>query len=428
MISSSDDLHPSHPYRDADRLRVGVSATLALLSTTDVPVVIVAQRIYAGLDSFTLMAIPFFVFCGAIMDAGGISRRIADFASALVGWITGSLLHVGIVMASVLSTISGSGSADTAAVAAILKPEFLRRKYEIDFAAAMVACAGCLGPIIPPSLTMVVVAMVSNMSVGALFLAGFLPGLITAAALIATSYLHARRGGPQYREVEPFTLARLGRTFWAAIPALGMPFLILGGIVGGIFTPTEAAAVAVWYGLAAGIFVYRELKWRDLPNVILRSAMLSAMVAIIIGTASIFGWLIANANVPRLVGNWFIEHAQEPWFFLLLVNIVLMLVGCFMESIAAILILVPILMPIAIQYGIDPIHFGLIVVMNLAIGMITPPYGITLYVAAAIFERTVVQVARRMFWPWASMTVVLLLVTYVPEIGLLVPRLAGFIK
>ncbi|MSO53883.1 MAG: TRAP transporter large permease [Rhodospirillales bacterium] len=407
---------------------LGVSSTLALLFITDVPVAIVAQRIYAGLDSFTLMAIPFFVFCGAIMDVGGISRRIADFAGALVGWITGSLLHVGIVMATVLSTISGSGSADTAAVAAILRPEFVRRKYDIDFAAAMVASAGCLGPIIPPSLTMVVVAMVSNMSVGALFLAGFLPGLLTAAGLILTSYAHAKRGGPQYREIEPFTLARLWKTFWAAIPALGMPFLILGGIVGGIFTPTEAAAVAVWYGLIVGMFVYRELKLKDLPMVILRSAMLASMVAIIIGTAAMFAWLIANADVPRLIGAWFQEVATKPWTFLLLVNVVLMLVGCFMESIAAILIIVPILMPIAISYGIDPIHFGLVVVMNLSIGMITPPYGITLYVSSAIFQRSVVQVARRMFWPWAIMTIVLLLTTYVPWISLIVPQMAGFLN
>jgi C4-dicarboxylate transporter DctM subunit len=227
--------------------------------------------------------------------------------------------------------------------------------------------------------------------------------------------------------VEPFSLARVNRTFWAGVPALGMPVIIIGGIIGGIFTPTEAAAVAVAYGLLIALFVYRDLKFRDIPDLILRAAALSAAVMTIIGTASIFGWLVASADVPALLAAWIKSISSEAWTYLLLVNVLLMLIGMFMESLAAILILVPVLMPIAIDFGINPVHFGLVVVMNFAIGMVTPPYGITLFVAASVAERDIIQVARKIFWPWLMMTLILLLVTFVPEIGLFLPRLAGLL-
>ena len=406
---------------------LGIAATLTLLLTTDVPLTIVSQRVYDGLNSFTIMAIPFFVFAGAIMDAGGISRRIVDFATALVGWVVGSLLMVSVVAATGLAAISGSGSADVAAISSIMQPELRRRRYDIDFSAAVIACAGSLAQVIPPSLMMVVVALVSNLSVGAMFLAGVLPGLMTVPGLLLAAWLHARRGGPQYREVEPFTTARLRRTFVRALPALGMPVIIIGGIVGGVFTPTEAAAVAVLYGLVIAMVIHRDLGVRDLPALVLRAAALSAAVMVIIGTASIFGWLVANANVPAHLAAWIKTVSEQPWTYLLLINVLLMLVGMFMESLAAILILVPVLMPIAIDFGIEPVHFGLVVVMNFAIGMVTPPYGITLFVASSIAERSIVQVSRRMFWPWLMMTAILVLVTYVPDIPLFLPRLAGLL-
>ena len=407
---------------------LGIAATLTLLLTTDVPLTIVSQRIYDGLNSFTIMAIPFFVFAGAIMDAGGISRRIVDFATALVGWVVGSLLMVSVVAATGLAAISGSGSADVAAISSIMQPELRRRRYDIDFSAAVIACAGSLAQVIPPSLMMVVVALVSNLSVGAMFLAGVLPGLMTVPGLLVAAWLHARRGGPQYREVEPFTGARLRRTFVRALPALGMPVIIIGGIVGGVFTPTEAASVAVLYGLVVALFVYRDLSWRQLPGLVLRASALSAAVMMIVATASIFGWLVASANVPAILAAWIKSVSSEPWTYLLMVNLLLMLVGMFMESLAAILILVPVLMPIAISFGIDPVHFGVVVVMNFAIGMVTPPYGITLFVASSIAERNIIQVARRITWPWAMMTLILILVTYVPDVALVLPRLVGLVQ
>ena len=408
-------------------LGLAAAATL-ILTQPDIPLTIVSQRMYDGLNSFTIMAIPFFVFAGAIMDAGGISRRIVDLATALVGWIIGSLLMVSVVAATGLAAISGSGSADVAAVSSIMQPELRRRKYDVDFAAAVIACAGSLAQIIPPSLMMVVVALVSNLSVGAMFLAGVLPGLLTVPGLLASAYLHARRGGPQYRDTEPFNFARLRRAFWASIPALGMPVIIIGGIVGGVFTPTEAASVAVLYGLVIALFVYRDLSWRQLPGLVLRASALSAAVMTIVATASIFGWLVASANVPAILAAWIKSVSSEPWTYLLMVNALLMLVGMFMESLAAILILVPVLMPIALSFGIDPVHFGVVVVMNFAIGMVTPPYGITLFVASSIAERNIIQVARRITWPWAMMTLILILVTYVPDVALFLPRLVGLVQ
>jgi C4-dicarboxylate transporter DctM subunit len=407
---------------------LGIAGTLTVLLTTEVPITIVSQRIFAGLNSFTIMAVPFFIFAGAVMDVGGISRRIVDFATAMVGWITGSLLMVSVVAGTTLAAISGSGSADTAAVSAIMQPELKRRRYDVDFAAGVIATAGSLAQIIPPSLMMVVVAMITEQSTGALFLSGIFPGLIAAILLLVVSYFHAIRGGPQYREVEPFTLKRLGRAFVAAIPALGMPLIIIGGIVGGVFTPTEAAAVAGAYGVIVACFVYRELKLKDFHKVIIRTVSLSAAVMTIIGTASVFGWLVAEAKVPDMIAAWIQNFTSSPIVFLLIINILLLMVGMFMESIAAILILMPVLMPIAISFGINPIHFGVVVVFNFAIGMITPPYGITLFVASSVAERTILQVSRRIGWPLLMMLLVLGLLTYVPEFSLYLPKVLGMIK
>lgn len=402
---------------------LGVSSLAILTLVMHVPVAIVAQRLYAGLDSFTIMAIPFFVIAGLIMDAGGISRRIVALADALVGWITGSVLLVSVMAATGMGAISGSGSADTAAISSIMQPEIKRRNYDPDFAAAIIAAGGSLAAIIPPSLLMVVIASISNISIGALFLAGVVPGLITAAGLMAICYLFALRSGPQYRITTPFDRTKLARAFVEAIPAMGMPVIVVGGIIGGIFTPTEAAAVAVLYGLIVGIFVYHELKIYALPKLILRSAAISASVMIILASASIFSWLISNARVADTVGTFLRNFSHEPATYLLIVNLLLLVVGMFMESIAAMLILVPVLMPLAVSYGIDPVHFALIVVFNLTIGFITPPYGIALYVAATVAERGILQVARKVWQPLVVMIGVLLLVSYVPAVGLWLPHM-----
>ncbi|MCE8438405.1 TRAP transporter large permease [Rhodovulum sulfidophilum] len=406
---------------------LGASAVLALVTTTDVPVAIVSQRVFAGLNTFTLMSIPFFVFAGVIMDAGGISRRIVEFASAVIGWVVGSLLQVSCLAAAGLAAISGSGSADTAAISAIMQPQLRRRGYDVDFGAAIIASAGSIAQVIPPSLTMVILAVVSNVSIGALFLSGVVPGLMCIAILMVIAYVHAKRGGPAYRETEPFTFARLLRTGWAALPAAGMPVLILGGILGGVFTPTEAAAVSGFYGLLVGAFLYRDLDLRRLPDLILRTVSLSSAVMLIIGTASVFSWLIANANVPQLLGNWIAGVSSSQLMFLLIANVLFLFVGMFLETIAAILIIVPVLSPIAAQMGVDPIHFSLLIILNCAIGTVTPPYGVSLFVASSVAGRPVLSVARKLALPLAGLFAVLIAVTLLPDLPLFLPRLAGLI-
>ncbi|BBK41142.1 hypothetical protein STVA_11620 [Allostella vacuolata] len=402
---------------------LGVAAALTLHLTTATPLVVLPQRLYSGLDSYTLLAIPFFIAAGLVMEMGGIAKRIIEFAASLVGWITGGLLMVAIIAGAGLASISGSGSADTAAIASVMTPEMRRRRYNIDFAAGIMACAGALGPIIPPSIIMVVIATVSGLSVGRMFLGGVVPGLLMGMALLLASYLHARRNPGVYRDAEAFSAARVGRAFLAAVPALLMPVIIVGGIVGGVFTPTEAAAVVLFYGLVVGLFVYRELTFAMLPRLFLRAACTTAAVMLIIGTAAIFSWLIAVQDVPGTLSRFLKATADSPFLFLLFVNILLLAVGMFMESIAAVLILVPVLMPIAVGFGIDPIHFGVLIAVNLSVGLATPPYGICLFVACSVTGRRVMQVARHLGLPLAAMVTVQFLITYVPDLVLFLPRL-----
>ena len=401
---------------------LGVSAGLSIY-LSDIPVSIIAQRMYAGLDSFTIMAIPFFVLAGIIMEQGGIARRIIDFSVALVGWITGSLLLVATVAGMGMAAVSGSGAASTAAISSIMLREMRRRGYDIDFSAGLMAAAGTLGPVIPPSIMMVVLATTSNLSIGRAFLGGVLPGLLMGLMIMVACYFYARRGGDAYRDTEPFSLRRLSRTFVAALPAFLLPVIIVGGIIGGVFTPTEAAAVAVLCGLIISIFVYKEIRVSAIPAMILRAAAVSASIMMIIATASVFSWLIASQNVPSLIASVLHQATESPLVFLLLTNLLLILIGMFMEGISAILVLVPVLLPIAISFGVEPLHFGVVVILNLSIGMITPPYGITLYVASSVANRTVLQVSRKIGLAFILMIAVLLLTTLVPATVTYLPDL-----
>ena len=407
---------------------LGLAAAFMLLFTTDLPLALVAHRYYAGMNSFPIMAVPFFILAGFIMDAAGISRRIVELCVAMIGWMTGSLLQVAIFAATGLAAMSGSGTADTAAIASILTPELKKRKYDIDFALGIIATAGSHAQIIPPSLMMVIIGVVNDLSIGALFLSGVLPGLLTVPALSVVAYLHAKRGGEAYKDPVPFSLARLARTFWNAIPAIGMAVIILVGILGGFFTATEAAAIAAWYGLVVGLFVYKDLKFHQLPRIFLKAGGISCGLLALVGVGNIFGYLMAVADVPALMSAWIQGTVSQGWTFLLLINVVFLVLGCFGESIVYILILSPVLLPIAQGFGIDPIHFCLVMVFNLVIGLITPPIGACLFVVSVVGQRTILQISRRLFWPFFSMVVVLGLVTYVPELSLYLPRAAGFIR
>lgn len=404
----------------------GLAALVAVL-LADLPLVVVAHRFFAGLNNFTLMAIPFFLLTGLLMEAGGLARRIIDFAMALVGWITGSLLMVAVMAATALAAMSGSGSADTAAVSSALLPEMKRRRYNIDFSAALIATAGTLAQIIPPSTMMVLIAVTNNLSVAALFLGGILPGLIVVPMLMALAWRHAKKGGKDYAPTHSFRLSEVGRSFVAAIPALGLGAVISGGIFSGVFTPTEASAVAVIYTVLVGRFVYRELKWSDIPRVTLRAGAISSAIMFLVGGATVFNWLMATEGVPDAVAGWFQANVDDAAGFLILMNILLMLFGMPMESFAIILLLSPIILEIAVGYGLQPEHIAVVFVFNCVIGMITPPFGGTLFVSAMVAGRPISAVTRRV-WPlWAVMTSVLLLITYVEDIVLFLPRAAGYV-
>jgi len=405
---------------------LGLTA-LAAVIYADLPLVLIAHRFYTGLNNFTLMAIPFFILAGLLMDAGGLSRRIVDFSIALIGWVTGSLLMVGIVAATALAAMSGSGSADTAAVSAVLQPELRRRGYNVDFAAALIACSGTLAQIIPPSLMLVLIGVVNNLSIGALFLAGILPGLLVLPGLFAIAFRHASKGGPQYRASQPCSLRLLFSSFVSAMPAFGMAVVIMGGILGGVFTPTEAAGSAVIYALFVGLFVYRELTWDRLIKAMVQASAFTSGILILVAGATTFNWLIADAGVPEMIKQWFVVNVGSFWTFILIVNLLLMALGMVMESLAILLLLSPILLPIAVSYGIDPVHFSVIMVFNCAIGMVTPPLGGAVFVAATIAQRPFLSVVRHVVQPWAWMTFVLLVVSFLPVITLILPRLAGYL-
>lgn len=404
---------------------LGLTATV-FLELTGVPLNTVSQRMVAGLNSFPIMAIPFFVLAGLIMERGGIARRIVDFASALVGWITGSLLLVTMVAGAGFAAVSGSGSAATAAIASIMLPEMRKRAYNVDFAAVILASTGVLGPIIPPSIMMIVLATCSSvpLSVEDLFMGGVIPGFMMAIGMMVYCWFYARKHGDIYTESEPFTFTRLVRTTLSALPAFLMPVIIVGGIIGGIFTPTEAAAVAVFVGLLISLFVYREMKLSDLYAVFVRAVAVSSSVVIIIATASVFSWLIARNQIPDQMAEMLISLSSSPIIFFILLNVMLLFIGMFMESNSAILILIPVLMPVAVNhFGIDPVHLGVVVVANLCIGMLTPPYGICLFVASSVSGRSIGQLTPYVWIPIAILITCLLIMTYIPATVTWLPSL-----
>ena len=403
-------------------------AAVVVVVMSDVPLVIIAHQFFTGLNNFTLMAISFFLLAGMLMEAGGMARRITDFSVNLVGWITGSLLQVAIVAATILAAMSGSGSADTAAVSAALLPEMKRRKYNVDYSAALIATAGTLAQIIPPSTMLVLIAVTNNLSISALYLGGVIPGLLVVPGLMYLAWRHAKSGGPQYRSIQTFSLGRLVRSFVSALPAFGLGAIILGGIFSGLATATEAAALAVVYAILVGRFVYGDLKMSALPRIFLKAGAFSAGIMFLVGGAIVFNWLMATEGVPAAVAAWFAATVSSPWSFLLLMNVFLMIFGMPMESFAMILLLSPIFLDTAVAYHLDPVHVAVVFVFNCVIAMISPPFGGTLFISALIAQRPISAVTRHIYPLWALMTVVLLLITYIPELVLYLPRISGFVQ
>jgi len=395
-------------------IAIGASSVLAILLQGDFPLMMVAQRMFSGTDSFHLMAVPLFMFAGVLMEAGGISRRIIDFANALVGWLPGGLAAVTIVSAMFFAGISGSAAADAAAVGAILIPAMKRSGYDSDFAAAVQASGGSIGVIIPPSIPMIIFGFLTGASIGQLFAAGIIPGILIGLSLILVSTLISLKHG--YSATIPFSLKETWKTFKRALLAMGAPIIILGGILTGIFTATESAAVAVVYALLVGMFVYRKIKIRDLFALFRDGAVTSAIVMFIIAMASIFSWIAAIEDIPAQLAGGLLSLTDNPVILLLLINLVLLIAGTFVETTASLILLVPMITAMLPALHIDIIQLGVIVVTNLAIGMLTPPMGICLIVSCSISGSSLGAISRRVLPFLAILLVDLLIITFYPPL------------
>lgn len=402
-------------------LAIGLSSLIAFLSKGHFSLMMIIQRLYAGVDSFPLMAVPLFMFAGALMERGGISQRIVRLAEAVVGWLPGGLAAVSIVSAMFFAGITGSAAADTAAVGAILIPAMVERGYDRGYAGAVQASAGSLGVIIPPSIPMIIFGFLTGASIGELFAAGVLPGLLIGVSLLFVSTIISVRR--HYGRTQSFSLKLLIRSLWEAKWALGAPLIILGGILGGVFTATESAAVATIYALFVGLCVYRELRLKDVPELIIRAVHTSGVVLFIIAAASVFSWLMAIENTPSIISAKMLSISDNPIILLVLINVLLLIAGTFVETTAALILLVPVLLPILPRLGIDIIQLGVIVVVNLSVGMLTPPLGICLIVAGGISGSRLEELVRRVAPFFIVLIVDLALITFWPPLTTLLPRL-----
>ena len=413
-------------------LFLGVPVALCLAFTTvaglmlhDTSLLVVVQRMFQGFNSFSLLAVPFFVLAGDLMNKCGITQRLIDFSYMLVGRIPGGLAHSNIAASMFLGGISGSAVADAAAIGSIMVPGMIRNGYNPGFSAAVTAAASTMGPIIPPSILMVIMGVTTGMSIGGLFMAGIVPGLMLGLGMMAYSYFVAIRENYP-RDPNPLTIKRFCREFWKALPALMAPTIIMGGIMFGIFTSTEAAAVAVLYALLLGI-CHRTLRMKDLIEVLGSSVLTTAVLLLIIGTANAFAWLLAAEQIPNQLAELIQSLTTNKFVILLLLNILLLFVGMFMEGGAAIIILAPTLLNVATQVGIEPLHFGMIMVLNMAVGLLTPPLGVCLFVICGVTKLDLAYVIRSVLPFIAVELAVLLLVTYVPAICLAIPRMLGYL-
>jgi tripartite ATP-independent transporter DctM subunit len=398
---------------------LGVSS-LAYLLAADLPLEVVPQKMFSGMDSFVLLSIPAFVLAGNLMNGGGITDRIIRFSNSMVGHFRGGLAQTNIVGSMIFAGISGTAAADAASQGAVLIPGMARVGYTVPYAAAVTAASAVVGPIIPPSVPMIIVGSLTGISVGQMFLAGAVPGVLLGLGMMVPAYILAvRHNHPR----EPWRgVAEVLASGKEAIWAMGMMALVLFGIVGGFFTPTEAAVIAVLYASVVGLFVYRELGWRDLPNLIADSAISGAAIMVLVGFANVFGWILAAERVPQLLVDFMLSISTEKWAIMIMMNVLLLVVGMFMETIAALIILFPPLLAVATQVGIDPIHFATFAVLNLMIGLATPPVGVCLFICASIGRISLWEITVAI-WPFLlSNLAVLALVTAIPAISLWLPR------
>ena len=363
---------------------VGIATLLVLMLHGAVPLSIVAQKMNVALGSFSLLAIPFFIFAGKIMERGGITQKLVDLAQALVGWMTGGLSYVSILTGMLLGGISGSGSADTAALGSIMVPAMVKSGYPKDFSSALQAAAGSIGVIIPPSITMIVLGSITGVSVAKMFMGGVLPGIMVGILMMAAASIRCHKSGFGDQGKTPFSLKQLGHATWHAIPALLAPAIIVAGILGGIFTATEASVVVCAYALLLSLFLYHSITLKDIYTLLVESVVGSATVLIIIALSSAFGWVLTYLNFSTSVADFTSSLSSSPYILLIIINVFFLIGGMFLEGAALMIMLVPIMMPIAMAAGVNDLIFCLLITMNIVIGQLTPPVGTCLYVITAI--------------------------------------------
>lgn len=403
---------------------LGLSTALTLLLTSKIPTMIIAQNAFTGLDSFPLMAIPFFILAGNLMEHGGISRRILTFADSLVGFITGGLAMVTTLSCMIFAAISGSGPATVSAIGSFMIPAMKRRGYDDGFAAGLAAAAGSIGVIIPPSIPFVIYAVATGTSISDLFIAGVIPGILVGSALMLVSYVISKKNGWKGNEQKPSiknVLVQFKESFWALL----MPVIVLGSIYASICTPTEAAVIGIVYAIAVGKIVYKELEWKFIYKAIVDAALINGATSFMIGLSSSFASYLTMARVPATVAVLLTSATESPIVVLLIINIFMLIVGCFIDNISSCLILAPIFLPIVVSYGISPVHFGLVMTLALAIGFVTPPYGANLFVSAAISGVPFNKVARSAVPLVLAMIIVLLAVTYIEPLTMTLVRMVA---
>lgn len=403
---------------------IGLSTVIVLITSVDASLIVIPQKISVALSGFSLIGIPFFILAGEIMEKSGITQKLVDLSKALIGWVTGGLTYVSVLTGMLLGGISGSGVADTAALGSIMIPSMKKEGYPVAFAAALQAASGSIGVIIPPSITMIVLGGITNISVAKLFMAGVFPGILVGFLFMFFSFLITKKNGYGVNDKIPFTLKRLGKSFISALLPLLAPVIIIGGILGGIFTATEASVVAVAYTLFIGMFVYRTISLKDLKRILINTVRSTANVLIIIGLSASFGWLLTYGNFSQQISHLVMNISTNEYIILLLINLVFFIGGMFLEGGALIIMFVPILMPIATQAGVDPLLFCVLITMNIVIGQLTPPVGVCLYVASGISGSKLEDISKNVIPFIGAIVLVMLLCVLIPP---LVDFLPGFV-
>jgi len=405
---------------------LGLATAATLILAESYPLLVLLKETFTGIDSFPLMAVPFFILAAELMSGGSLTEVLLRFAGQFVGHRRGGLGYTNVVSLTFFSGISGSALADAAGPGSMLIKMMDKAGYDRSYAAALTASTAIVGPIIPPSIIMIIYALQDeSVSVGTLFVAGILPGILIAVAMcIVNFYVSKKRNYKGDGETPP--LREILLTTWKALPAILLPVVILGGMRAGWFTPTEASVVAVFYALVCGKFVYRTLEWKALPNILERSALLSASVLIIIGLSASFAWILTIEGIPQQMAEWLVSMNLSPWMFLIIVNVFLLLFGIFIEPLPGVMVLAPILAPVAMKLGVDPVHFAMIVIYNLTLGMITPPVGGLLFVTCNVSKVPMSQLVRELVpFLWAH-GAVLVLLTFVPALSTWLPHALGF--